>query len=337
MKSPRYPAVAPAAIQSEVAWRAALRPFTVPASWIAPPNSSSFSVSVVLPASGWEMMAKVRRRATSLDTTLIAGPCPAPCAAPRHPRGHRPPGSNPGAHRSAQSHATDTAGSPPDWRDEPPEHIHHAQPLRKFQQVFQQLAADAAAPVQRAHTQVQHMRLASAGAHDGVADADVIQLDHAAVIARPQAIAEYRVAPGEGVGLPLQLRHRRNIIEPMSRIRISGSAVTPSCHRQCGARTSGLPRPCASRWVSAADRPDDRSPPAECAPCRRHAHGRAACRWEYRLASRFWAAMRPTASMMPGRSSAIWRSRYGRHCTTSSGFGSRLPGGRHLSTLAMNT
>ena len=39
--------------------------FTSPASWMAPPNSSSFSVSVVLPASGWEMMAKVRRRATS--------------------------------------------------------------------------------------------------------------------------------------------------------------------------------------------------------------------------------------------------------------------------------
>src|SRR5262245_60459706 len=33
---------------------------------MAPPNSSSFSVSVVLPASGWEMIANVRRRATSL-------------------------------------------------------------------------------------------------------------------------------------------------------------------------------------------------------------------------------------------------------------------------------
>lgn len=32
---------------------------------IAPPNSSSFSVSVVLPASGWEMIAKVWRLATS--------------------------------------------------------------------------------------------------------------------------------------------------------------------------------------------------------------------------------------------------------------------------------
>lgn len=49
-------------IQSEVAWRAALRPLTAPAIWMAPPNSSSFSVRVVLPASGWEMMAKVRRR-----------------------------------------------------------------------------------------------------------------------------------------------------------------------------------------------------------------------------------------------------------------------------------
>ena len=52
-------------IQSEVAWRALLRPFTVPARRMAPANSSSFSVSVVLPASGWEMIAKVRRRAAS--------------------------------------------------------------------------------------------------------------------------------------------------------------------------------------------------------------------------------------------------------------------------------
>ncbi len=52
-------------IQSEVAWRAALRPLTVPAIWMAPPNSSSFSVSVVLPASGCEMIANVRRRRIS--------------------------------------------------------------------------------------------------------------------------------------------------------------------------------------------------------------------------------------------------------------------------------
>ena len=55
------------------------------------------------------------------------------------------------------------------------------------------------------------------------------------------------------------------------------------------------------------------------------------------VASRFCAAMRPTASMIFGLSSAIWFDRYGRQRDTSSGFGSRLPGGRHLRMLAMNT
>src|SRR5690606_30240652 len=57
------------AIQSEVAWRAALRPLTEPAIWIAPPNSSSLSVSGVLRASGCEVIAKVRRRAASVGTS----------------------------------------------------------------------------------------------------------------------------------------------------------------------------------------------------------------------------------------------------------------------------
>ena len=52
------------AIQSEVAWRSDFLALTVPAKLIAPPSSKSFSVIVVLPASGWEMIAKVRRRAT---------------------------------------------------------------------------------------------------------------------------------------------------------------------------------------------------------------------------------------------------------------------------------
>jgi hypothetical protein len=62
-------------IQSLVAWRVALRAFTLPAMWIAPAKRRSFSVSVVLPASGWEMIAKVRRRAVSCaisDALLIA-------------------------------------------------------------------------------------------------------------------------------------------------------------------------------------------------------------------------------------------------------------------------
>src|SRR5215469_15554125 len=62
-------------IQSEVAWRAALRPLTVPAMVMAPPNSRSFSVSVVLPASGCEMIAKVRRRRISASNSVMSFEC----------------------------------------------------------------------------------------------------------------------------------------------------------------------------------------------------------------------------------------------------------------------
>ena len=58
-------------IQSERARRCSPRAFTAPAAWMAPPNSSSFSVSEVYPASGWEMMAKVRRRAMVSGRSLF--------------------------------------------------------------------------------------------------------------------------------------------------------------------------------------------------------------------------------------------------------------------------
>ena len=61
-------------IQSLVAWRAEALPLTAPASCIAPPYKSSFSVSVVLPASGWEMMAKVRRRRICFSSSVISLP-----------------------------------------------------------------------------------------------------------------------------------------------------------------------------------------------------------------------------------------------------------------------
>lgn len=47
-------------IQSDVAWRSDFRAFTVPANFMALPNNNSFSVIVVLPASGCEIIAKVR-------------------------------------------------------------------------------------------------------------------------------------------------------------------------------------------------------------------------------------------------------------------------------------
>ena len=59
------------AIQSDRARRRSPRALTSPASWMAPPNSSNFSVKVVLPASGCEMIAKVRRRKISSERLLI--------------------------------------------------------------------------------------------------------------------------------------------------------------------------------------------------------------------------------------------------------------------------
>src|SRR4051812_25509435 len=107
-------------IQSERVLRRSPLALTWPARLMAPPNSSSFSVSVVLPASGWEMIAKVRRRATSLasgdadgDSAVramsdmgerLAGKtadfkgdscrCGAYPASPYRPAGGRPPSAN---------------------------------------------------------------------------------------------------------------------------------------------------------------------------------------------------------------------------------------------------
>ena len=46
---------------------------TLPATWMALPSNRSFSVIVVLPASGWEMMAKVRREAMALPRSDLGG------------------------------------------------------------------------------------------------------------------------------------------------------------------------------------------------------------------------------------------------------------------------
>ena len=60
-------------IQSERVRRFSPRARTWPAARMAPPASSRFSVSVVLPASGWEMMAKVRRRAACAAGEVLMG------------------------------------------------------------------------------------------------------------------------------------------------------------------------------------------------------------------------------------------------------------------------
>src|SRR5215216_6761873 len=68
-------------IQSDRVLRRSPLALTWPARLMAPPNSSSFSVSVVLPASGWEMIANVRlrpagwpaRRESRSETTAESG------------------------------------------------------------------------------------------------------------------------------------------------------------------------------------------------------------------------------------------------------------------------
>src|SRR5580692_1437198 len=59
-------------IKSLVACFLILLLLTAPAVWMAPPNRRNFSVRVVLPASGWDMMAKVLRLLISL-LYLIGG------------------------------------------------------------------------------------------------------------------------------------------------------------------------------------------------------------------------------------------------------------------------
>lgn len=58
-------------IQSDVAVFRILLLFTAPATCICPPKSRNFSVNVVLPASGWEMMAKVRLLSISFIVLIV--------------------------------------------------------------------------------------------------------------------------------------------------------------------------------------------------------------------------------------------------------------------------
>ncbi len=87
----------------------------------------------------------------------------------------------------------------------------------------------------------------------------------------------------------------------------------------------------------AADRPGDRSRSAECrarrSGARRRAACRSACRWRAGSARRC-ARPRASAAGQAARSGAAGTAG---SSATSSGVGSRLPGGRHLSTLAMYT
>src|SRR6476646_4152552 len=74
-------------IQSEAAVFPPLRPRTIPAVRINPEYKSSFSVRVVFPASGWLMMANVRRFAVAVASSFCSDEAVRICGAAYHTDG----------------------------------------------------------------------------------------------------------------------------------------------------------------------------------------------------------------------------------------------------------
>src|SRR5580704_1450757 len=213
-------------IQSEVACRAALRPLTVPAMAIAPPNSSSFSVRVVLPASGWEMMANVRRRAISCSSVVMRKRAILVDVALQHDRifttvnrlvvaaAHtdlhesqglvQPYGGRIGGTRFQESLArTDVGGD--------------------LHQMRQQASSDATTAIVLTDTQIQQVRLAGRNAHDAVPGNGHPDLGHATGVVHAQAIAKDALGPGECVRQALNAQY-------FGDVRFAGAAKTELRH-----------------------------------------------------------------------------------------------------------
>src|SRR5438477_9038776 len=193
-------------IQSEVAWRAALRPLTVPAIWMAPPNSSSFSVRVVLPASGCEMIANVRRRGISAARSVIrcgsSGRGGVGGAQRKLEHGGilatahglivaAPAADLLEAHRQVQTDRCGVGGPYLEKRGS------HAGGGRALDQGAEQALAHAAAAERLAHAQIEDVRLARTDTHDSVTQQSPAQRHHAAHVPHAQAVAEDPLAPGE--------------------------------------------------------------------------------------------------------------------------------------------
>src|SRR5579863_6894107 len=203
-------------IQSERTRRRSPRAFTSPASWMAPPNSSSFSVSVVLPASGWEMMAKVRRRAISCSSVLMD----------RTKRASLIDGALEHDGILAPADGLVVAAAQPDLpesqglvqangrqigRSGLEEGFERPGCGRGPQQVLQQPRPQAAAAVGLLDADIQQVSLGGPDTHDTVAGDDAADLDDAAEIVDPQAVAEDSLGPWEGVGGALDAHHGSQI------------------------------------------------------------------------------------------------------------------------------
>src|SRR5690606_30614635 len=144
---------------------------------------------------------------------------------------------------------------------------------RLVEQRVQQPTAVAAALRARVHADVQHVRLGRRDRHDAVPGHRAVDLEHDAVIAGEQAVAEDTEAPREFVRGPLDLGDRlqvRRLHHAYLRLRLNGGA-----HRPCPSitlkTTTATARACkgpASSWpwrsAFAAGTQDDTSRRAEC-------------------------------------------------------------------------
>src|SRR3984893_9849080 len=207
-------------IQSEVAWRAALRPLTVPAIWMAPPNSSSFSVSVVLPSSGCEMIAKVRCRAISAARSVLrcsrSGQVSVGAAQGELEHGSilatarrlivaAPPADLLEAHRQVQTDRRGVGGPHLQIRGS------HAGRGGARDQGSEQALAQAAAAERLVHTQIEDVGLARTDTHDPVTEDLAAHRHHAANVPEPPTIYEDPLAPGKLVSAALDVNHLRYV------------------------------------------------------------------------------------------------------------------------------
>src|SRR5580658_3114169 len=209
-------------IQSEVAWRAALRPLTVPAIWIAPPNSNSFSVSVVLPASGCEMIANVRRRSISAVRSAMRLSLSGRAArraehAPQHGRVFAAAdrlivaAAHADLFETARQVQPDRAGV--GWTHFE-ECLGHAGGGGALEQRVEQPPADAATAELGADAQVEDVGLAGTEAHDAVGHHLAIRGHHPADVADPQTVAENALAPGKLISGALDRNHLGDVAHP---------------------------------------------------------------------------------------------------------------------------
>src|SRR5580700_4463538 len=186
---------------------------------MAPPKSRSFSVRVVLPASGCEMIAKVRRRRISAARSLMAlkSIVAGAAAVQRELEDgcilaaiRRLIVAAPGTDVLELKRLIEANGRGVRWPHFKIGHVHRRRG-GALQQVLEEECANTAAAQLRLHAQVQDMGLPRARAHYAVSGHAVEVGCDTAHIADSQAVTKDGFAPRETVGGNLNGDYRRHI------------------------------------------------------------------------------------------------------------------------------